>query len=58
MLGARQDIEYGNGMYVIVGYQGNSGRIYTSPDGISWTTRTTPNDGLLRGITYTETVPS
>lgn len=41
-------VTYGNGLFVAVG----TGRILTSPDGISWTPRKTDNAMFLRGIAF------
>jgi len=47
-----QEVAYGSGLYVAVGY-GVSDFIYTSPDGINWTAQT-PSTGItnLTNITY------
>jgi hypothetical protein len=36
------DVEYGEGLFVAVSIVGAGNQIMTSPDGITWTTRTTP----------------
>ena len=42
-------VTYGNGMFVAVG---NSGRIVTSTDGITWTEQTSPISAMLWLVTY------
>lgn len=44
-------ITYGNGMFVAVSTDGVNSRVMTSPDGITWTARTTPQQAW-RGVTY------
>jgi hypothetical protein len=41
-------VTYGNGLFVAVG---EDGAILTSPDGVSWTRRTSGGN-LLYGVTY------
>ena len=43
------DVCYGGGLYVAVG---TSGKIITSPDGVTWTSRTSGTTNLLQGICY------
>ena len=43
------DVTYGNSTYVAVG---QSGKILTSSDGTSWTSRTSGTTSSLKGITY------
>ena len=54
-------VAYGNGLFVAVacGTAANSGcdtgagpRIMTSPDGVTWTTRTSPSNRYYYGLTY------
>jgi hypothetical protein len=49
------DLTYGNGLFVAVGMEFSSGSgspcIITSPDGVTWTTRTSPVIDL-RGVTF------
>lgn len=45
-------IAYGNGLFVAVANGTSGNRIITSPDGITWTARTTPSTYALWGITY------
>ena len=40
---------YGNGLFVAVG---GSGTILTSPDGVTWTARTSGTGNGLRGVAY------
>ncbi len=42
-------ITYGNGIFVAVGY---SGTILTSPDGVTWTPKTSGTDYGLQGVAY------
>jgi hypothetical protein len=42
-------VAYGNGTFVAVG---NGGTILTSPDGVSWTQRTSGTSNSLSGVTY------
>ena len=42
-------VTYGNGLFVTVG---QSGTILTSPDGTSWTERTSGTSNKLYGVTY------
>ena len=42
-------IAYGNGTFVAVG---GNGTILTSPEGITWTSRTSGTDSILYGVTY------
>jgi hypothetical protein len=42
-------VTYGNGLFVAVG---EGGTILTSPDGASWTRRTSGTSNRLRGVTY------
>jgi hypothetical protein len=42
-------VTYGNGLFVAVGAKGT---ILTSPDGVSWTPRTSGTDSSLFGVTY------
>ena len=42
------DVVYGNGLFVAVGC---SGTIFTSPDGVDWTQRTSEGNDLF-GVTY------
>ena len=44
-----QDIAYGNGLFVAVG---SSGAIYTSPDGLTWTSRVSNTTNTLNGVAY------
>jgi hypothetical protein len=44
-----QDIAYGNGLFVAVGYNGT---VLTSPDGITWTSRTSGITGGLTGVAF------
>ena len=47
-------IAYGNGLFVVVsGTDGSNNSVMTSPNGINWTLRTTPNPGASwRSITF------
>lgn len=44
-------ITYGNGTFVAVATDGVASRVMTSPDGITWTARTTPTQAW-RSVTY------
>jgi hypothetical protein len=46
-----QQVCYGHGLFVAVGYSGSAGRCATSPDGITWTDRTMPA-GVWRAVCY------
>ena len=46
--GAWTDITYGNGLFVAVG----TNLVQTSPDGITWTSRTPADSVQWRGVTY------
>jgi len=41
-------VAYGNGLFVAVGI----GDIFTSPDGVNWTARTSVTSNYLNGVTY------
>ena len=43
---------YGNGLFVAVAYSGNSYLVMTSPDGITWTSRTSAANNSWFGVTY------
>ena len=43
------DVTYGNGQFVAVGSQG---RVMSSPDGATWTLRSTPSTISLEAVTY------
>lgn len=46
-------VTYGNGTFVAVGGGGVVGEtILTSPDGITWTLRTSGDNNILFGVTY------
>ena len=45
-------VTYGNGLFVAVAYGGTSSRVMTSPDGITWTTRTSAADNMWEAVTY------
>ncbi|MBU3660613.1 MAG: BspA family leucine-rich repeat surface protein [Flavobacteriales bacterium] len=45
-------ITYGNNMFVAVASSGTGNRIMTSPDGLTWTSRTSPADNSWRGVAY------
>jgi hypothetical protein len=42
-------VTYGNGTFVAVG---DRGAIFTSPDGVTWTRRTSPTDDWLSGVNW------
>ena len=46
--GAFDGVAYGNGRFVAVGI----GDIFTSPDGVNWTARTSVTSNYLNGVTY------
>jgi hypothetical protein len=39
-----QSVTYGNGLFVAVSNSGTGNRVMTSPDGMNWTSRTTPDN--------------
>ena len=43
---------YGNGLFVAVASYGTGNGVMTSPDGITWTIRTPPNNDEWRSVTY------
>ena len=43
------EVEYGNGLFIIVGL---FGRLMTSPDGVGWTTRETGGDDRFVSVNY------
>lgn len=43
---------FGNGLFVSVAISGTGNRAMTSPDGITWTVRTTPADNFWSSICY------
>jgi hypothetical protein len=45
-------ITYGNGLFVAVGSTGTGDRVMTSPDGITWTSRTSAADNNWGGVAY------
>ena len=47
-------VTYGNSLFVAVAQTGSSNRVMTSPDGASWTSRTTPETSgqTWRSVTY------
>jgi hypothetical protein len=45
-------VTYGNGLFVAVAYSGTGNRVMTSPDGITWTIRTSAADNDWAGVTY------
>jgi hypothetical protein len=47
-----RSVTYGNGIYAAVAASGTADRVMTSPDGINWTSRTTPADNNWTDITY------
>jgi len=50
------DICYGNGLFVAVGYNGTSPLIVTSPDGITWTSRTSASSNRVLGVCWNGSV--
>ena len=42
-------VEYGNGQFVMVG---NQGKVFTSPDGVSWTSRASGTTNSLNRVIY------
>jgi hypothetical protein len=42
-------VTYGNGLFVAVG---EDGTILTSPDGVTWTQRTSGTSNWLNGVAY------
>ena len=49
---ALRSIAYGNGLFVAVSQSGTGNRIFTSPDTVNWTGRTTPVTNNWKGIAY------
>jgi hypothetical protein len=47
-----QSVVYGDGLWVAISNQGFNSDIMTSPDGITWTIRTTPSAAGWNSITY------
>jgi hypothetical protein len=47
-----RSVTYGNGLFVAVAVSGTGNRVMTSPDGITWTIRTSAADNLWYGVTY------
>jgi hypothetical protein len=45
-------VTYGNGTFVAVASTGVGNRVMTSPDGITWTSRTSAADNAWYGVTY------
>ena len=45
-------IVFGNGLFVNVSNSGGIGRVFTSPDGFIWTSRTAASNDTWSGITY------
>ena len=45
-------IVFGNGLFVNVANSGGSGRVFTSPDGFIWTSRTAASNDTWSAITY------
>jgi hypothetical protein len=50
--GAWRSVTYGNGLFVAVSSTGSGNRVMTSPDGITWTTRTSVADNWWSSVTY------
>lgn len=49
------DVAYGDGVYVLAGYDAassNDGRIYTSTDAVTWTQRTISNSTYVYGVSF------
>ena len=46
------DVTWGNGLFVAVAYSGTGNRVMTSPDGVTWTTRTSAADNNWLGVTW------
>ena len=45
-------VVYGKGLFVAVGGSHDSSAILTSPDGVTWTRRTSPTRDSLNGVAY------
>lgn len=45
-------VVYGNGLFVAVAFDGTGNRVMTSPDGITWTSRTSAADNAWQNVTY------
>lgn len=51
--GGWQALAYGAGLFVAVGCDDSTGKVIsTSPDGLTWTSRTSTADKLWQGVTY------
>lgn len=48
---AWRDVTYGNGLFVAVAYAAGGNNVMTSPDGITWTLRTSPSKNW-QSVTY------
>ncbi len=47
-----QSVTYGNGLFVAVAFSGTGNRVMTSPDGSTWTIRTSAADNQWISVTY------
>jgi predicted RecA/RadA family phage recombinase len=47
-----RQVTYGNGIFVAVAYTGTNNRVITSPDGITWTSRTSATENNWLSVTY------
>lgn len=47
-----QSVAYGNGLFVAVSSSGTGNRVMTSPDGETWTSRTSAADNSWNDVTY------
>jgi predicted RecA/RadA family phage recombinase len=45
-------VTYGNGLFVAVANSGTGNRVMTSPDGITWTIRTSAANNSWQSVTY------
>jgi hypothetical protein len=50
------DVAWGNDLFVAIAQSGTGDRVMTSPDGISWTIRTSASDSTWNSITWSETL--
>ena len=47
-----ESVTYGNGLFVAVSNTGSGNRVMTSPDGITWTSRSSAADNSWQSVTY------
>lgn len=47
-----EGVAYGNGLFVAVSSSGTGNRVMTSPDGLTWTSRTSASDSNWQAVTF------